>query len=333
MHPEPPHRCGPPVALLLGAALFGCVDYGVSDDDEEARDSLVVEERFTQHASPAVDVLWVVDNTASMAREQTALAEAFEGFVEALEAEEVAYQLGVITTDVSDEQAGVLQGVPWIITPSHEDPAAAFSEAVQVGIEGAAPEAGLGAAWLALSEPLRSDENRGFRREGSLLHIVVVSDGDDSSQALLEPWLEEDEDVVSFFLGFLEQEAAGGEHATIFSAVAGDTPSGCYGIAGRAQAAHAYHRVVEATDGVFASICAGDMSAVVEGLGAASLVYATRFELLAEPIEGSLRVWVDQERVDSGWVLELDPPALRFDEPPAPAAEIEVRYSVAEETS
>jgi hypothetical protein len=322
-----------PAALSLSGLLSGCVEYGVSDDDDHVPDSLVVEEWFTQAAAPRVYVLWVIDNTASMAREQLQLAEAFQGFVEALEEEEVAYQLGVITTDVSDQQAGVLQGVPWVITPEHDDPVQAFSEAVQVGIEGAGPEAGLGAAWLATTEPLTSEGNRGFLRPDSLLHIVLVSDSDDHSEDLFEPWLSQGESAVDFFLDFLDERGESSGHAPIVSAVAGEIPTGCYGLTGRAQPANDYHAVVDATGGVFASICAGDMAPVLEGLGTASLIYADTFLLQAEPTPETIKVWVDGERVSDGWGWQESPSALVFEQPPPPDASILVRYTVAESAS
>jgi hypothetical protein len=311
--------------------LAACVDYGVSDDDDQAKESLVIEEVFTQAAAPMVDVLWVIDNTASMAREQTTLAEAFEGFVAALDAEDVAYQLGVITTDVSGDDAGVLQGAPWIVTPEQEDPVAAFSDAVQVGIEGAGPEAGLAAAWLALTEPLISGANRGFRRPDSLLHVVVVTDSDDHSDSALEPWLGADQSAADFFLDFLDEQASSSGRAPIVSAVAGEVPNGCYGLAGRAQPADAYHAVVDATGGVFASICSGDMEPVLEGLGAASLLYDDTFLLQATPLLSTVRVWVNGERQLEGWSWQEEPSAVVFDAPPPPDAGIRVRYSVAED--
>jgi hypothetical protein len=317
------------IAGLVSAV--GCVDYGVSGDDEQAKESLVIDEAFTQAAEPMVDVLWVIDNTASMAREQSSLAESFEGFVSALDAADVAYQLGVVTTDVSDPAAGELQGMPWIITPQHDDPVGAFSDAVQVGIDGAGPEAGLAAAWLALTDPLISGANHGFRRPDSLLHVVVVTDSDDHSDSYLEPWLAQDQSAVDFFLDFLDEDADASGHTPIVSAVAGEVPNGCFGLTGRAQPADVYHSVVDATDGVFASICSGDMEPVVEGLGAASLIYADTFLLQATPLISTLRVWVDGERQLEGWAWQEDPSAVVFEAPPAPDSGIRVRYTVAEE--
>ena len=59
-------------------------------------------------ATLAIDLLWVVDNTASMCQEQVALARSFEQLVETLaQREGLDIRTAVVTTDVSDEaQAG-----------------------------------------------------------------------------------------------------------------------------------------------------------------------------------------------------------------------------------
>jgi hypothetical protein len=307
------------------ALAIGCVDYGVHGEDPVEGEQVVIEEHFTQAPAPAVDMLWVVDDTASMAHEQAALAEGFRAFAEALVEAGIAYQLGVITTDVLGDDAGVLQGVPWIITPEQDDPAAAFSQAVQVGTDGAGPEAGLAAVLLALDEEHLAGPNRGFRRSEALLHVVVVSDSDDRSDEVL------DDDPVAAVLEEFAAQGAAADLPVLFSAVAGDLPMGCTGVAGRAPAAEVYHQVVDATGGVFASICALDMAPVVRGLGVASVVYPDTFVLQARPDPATVAIWIDDARLDGGWDLRVEPPAVVLDEPPQPDAEVTVRYAVLEE--
>ncbi|MFH1463353.1 MAG: hypothetical protein ABIO70_03100 [Pseudomonadota bacterium] len=310
---------------MIAALATGCVDYFVHGDDPVEGDRIIIEEHFTQAPAPAVDVLWVIDDTASMAREQAALAEAFRAFAESLTSEGISYQLGVVTTDLSGEDAGALQGVPWIITPEQEDPAAAFSQAVQVGTDGAGPEAGLAAALVALDDEHLAGPNRGFRRPEALLHVVAVSDSDDHSDEVME------DDPATALLAELDAQSEVSGLPSLFSAVAGDLPDGCAGITGRAPAAEVYAGVVEATGGVFASICTPDMDPVVRGLGVASLIYPDTFTLQARPDPDTLAVWVDARRLMDGWDLRSEPPAVEFDEPPPADASVWVRYSVLEE--
>ena len=64
-----------------------------------------------------VDLLFVVDDTASMAQEQAALAADFESLANQLDAAQVAWQVGAVTTSMDGADAGLLQGSPWILTP------------------------------------------------------------------------------------------------------------------------------------------------------------------------------------------------------------------------
>lgn len=310
--------------LAVCGLTSGCVIENWFDDpDDSVDDAQWVEERFTQQALPKVDVLFIVDNTGSMAEEHAFLAEGFTDFVSALDAASLSYQLGVIHTDMSGSEAGVLQGNPWIVSSSLDDPETAFAQAVDVGTDGASPEAGLAAMVTALREPLRSGANRGFRRSDAALQVVVVSDDDDGSEA----WL--GADPVGVAAALLVDEAASGLSA-VFSAVVGEHPAGCVGAYGTAFAGESYLELVELTGGVAASICEADLAAVYESLGSQSVQYGTRFELQTAPLVDSLRVSVEGVRTEA-WQYDPEGWAVVFDEPPPPNAFLEIRYQLEEE--
>lgn len=321
MRPPPPSLVTSALALLCGACGS---DFVLRGRDDEVDEPVYVTERFEQQASPQADVLWVVANTPSMTEEQGALAEAFPDFVAALDAAGLGYQLGVITSDGAGDEAGVLQGDPWIITPSSADPAADFARAVAVGVAGPGPEAGLAALVLALSEPLRSELNRGFRRPGAVLQVVVVSDDDDESDAVLG------EDALAATLALLEAEAAQSGVAAL-SAVVGDPSGGCAGSGGAARPGVRYAAAAESSGGVVADICAADLDAVVAQLGALSVVYPREFPLQAQPWGDDVRVAVDGRRVDGGWRVDTALQALVFDEAPEAGSVVEVRYALSPE--
>lgn len=306
---------------LAGALLCACIDTGVTAQGQDPADPVVVEELFEQAPLPKVDVLWVIDNTQSMSEEQAALAQAFGSFADALDDLGLAWQAGVVTTDVVTSQAGVLQGNPWIIHPDLDDPATAFAQAADVGTDAQATQAGLGAAWLALSSPRVDDENRGFRRADASLHVVVVSDGDDESQAVLG------DDPATTFLAFLDQEAdRTGLEATL-SAVIGDVPDGC----DSAQPGAIYAQVATATGGAVGSICAASLDHVTAAVGQASISWPTTFLLQETPAADSLSAWIDDERLDDdAFTLQQTPPAIVFAQAPPAGALIRVRYELPE---
>jgi hypothetical protein len=309
--------------ITLAAALAGCNEFGLRGRDDTVVEPIVVEETFEQTALPEVDVLWVIDDTASMAAEQEALATAFGAFAAALDELGLAWQVGVTTTDVTTADAGALRGDPWILTPDTADLGAALAAAADVGTGGSAPEAGLGAAWLALTDPTASGANRGFRRSDAALHVVVVSDEDDHSATILG------DDPATAFLDFLDDERSRTERDAVFSAVVGDLPSGCAGDDGAALPGATYAEVADATGGTLGSVCSPDLAPVTQAIGEASASYPTTFELQAIPVAETLRVAVDGTRLDDGWNLQADPPAIVFDDAPPAGAEISVRYEVA----
>ena len=307
---------------FVALALPGCSEWSFADRNGVARDPLLVEERFVQAPLPKVDLLWVIDDTSSMADEHDALAGTMGAFANTLAELGLAWQVGVVTTDLSGVDAGRLQGDPWILTPALDDPAEALVQASDVGVHGNPPEAGFGAAYLALTEPLRSGDNRSFRRSDAALHVIVLSDSDDDSASVLGA------DPVGAFEEFLAEEAAITGMDARLSAVVGDVPSGCTWDGGTALPGAAYAEVALATGGVVASVCEADLSPVVEAIGEASASWPDTFTLQAVPVADSVRVSVDGARLDQGWTLDLTLPGIVFDEAPGASAEIVVTYEV-----
>lgn len=89
--------------ITLLALLAGCQDQGFSQ--------LTQVDVFEQEHVNVVDVLLLVDNSCSMVEEQEKLASNFDSFIQFFESAEVAWQIGVVTTDVVDvDQSGNLIG-------------------------------------------------------------------------------------------------------------------------------------------------------------------------------------------------------------------------------
>lgn len=313
-----------PWIVTLGAA---CIEFKLDpiDPSGPAPLQVAVRESFVQGPLPKVDLLLVIDDTASMAQEQAALASDFAVLLDELDALAIGWQVGVVTTEREEEDAGWLRGSPWILTPSIPDRDAVFARMVDVGTDGDGPEAGLASATLALDLAVEGAPNAGFRRPDALLHVVFVSDADDQS----EPWLGADPEVA--FLDVLEAESARTGLPARASGVIGPVPSGCTSTSGTAQAAVHYTEVVDDSGGVAVSICAGDFGPVLLSLSEASVVWQTRFPLRSVPIAGSVRVELDgvaQDPEKDGWTVG-DPPAIVFQAAPPPEARVEVAYLVA----
>lgn len=281
--------------------------------------SLPVTEEFVQAALPSVDLLLVVDGTESMVQERQALADGLGDLVWVLDDAGVDWQIGVVGAGIEGAQAGWLVGSPYVVT-SHDADVDALNDRLVNDVTGVGPEAGLGAAYLALSLTDQGDPNAGFRRSDAALHVVFVSDADDESDALLGL------DPVAAFLAELVLQAENGRPA-IASVLVGDVPDGCTSVRGTASAADRYHAVALAGGGITASICEADLAAVAGSFGGVSVVYPSAFPLKHTPVTGSARVSVDGLALSTGWMV-TDVPSLLFDSPPVPGGTIEVRYLV-----
>ena len=155
-----------------------------------------------------VDVLFVVDNSNSMAHEQQNLAKNFPKFISKLDQAKLNYRVGVISTDLgagtyhlpSCETTGgdggklhnkpLIAGCqppkdPWIAKTGGVsnvpggDVSAAFSCIAQLGTGGCGFEQTLEASRKALDPALKV--NPGFLRSKSALALVYITDEDDCS--------------------------------------------------------------------------------------------------------------------------------------------------------
>ncbi len=163
---------------------------------------------FKQHESAKVDILWVVDNSTSMAAKQNRLKANFQGFIDQLTQanEAIDYHIGVVTTDtVSGDQSGKLQNRaglshPWVgedTCGAGCDQVTAFQENASVGESGSGDEKPLLAAEMALTPPLSTvGQNAGFLRADATLFIIVLTDEDDHSCAPISGYVDGQPDPV-----------------------------------------------------------------------------------------------------------------------------------------
>jgi hypothetical protein len=285
-----------------------------------------------------------VDNSGSMSEEQKELADNFGAFMNWAITLDVDFQIGVISTEVNDPESdrgdpardiypGVLvhpDSRPRIITNTTPDIQNAFRENVMMGTCCSdEQEAGLEAAWMALTEPLVSDptKNGGFLREDAKLYIICVSDEQDQSQG-------EPDFYVDFFFsikGYRNPERMA------VSAIVGDAGSGCNN--GQAVSGSRYIEVAEQTGGVFQSICTTDWATALQNLSIDAFAAIREFPLSrpADPntltvrVEGAVVPRAGCEGCADGWTYYGDTNSIFFGDSVVPdrGQTIEVDYTAA----
>lgn len=285
---------------------------------------------FHQPTPEAVDVLWVIDNSGSMAPIVNDMSDQFHVFIQNFVNLGLDYQMGVVTTDMVDPtHSGRLQG--GLISPTTvPDVVTAFTNAASQGSSGADVERGLDAAYAALSEPLRSTTSAGLVRPNANFAVIVVSDEEDQSVNT----------TPAAFISFMDALTPD-PSKTAFSAVVGPdltapgSPmtcgSGLHIIAGSER----YTQVVHATGGHYSSLCNLDFRDVLNYLSYNAAGLSAEFPLRDTPTNVTrITVTVNGVPVSysgiDGFVYSFSSNSITFagSSIPGPNAEVIVTYPV-----
>ena len=325
------------LVLVLSASFLAPV--GCASDDILLQLGTRTDE-FSQQTAAAIDILWVVDNSNSMAANQRGLGQSFESFIKNLMETGVDYHIGVISTDVGE--SGTFPMGATYIDSTIPNPEQAFLSNVQVGtlgspieraFESAALALGVGPGWSPGNRP--TPPNPGFLRENASLFIIMVSDENDKSFG-----------PVGYYRRVFENyKGPGNESMISISAIVGDPGEGCFEpTRGNAQAGDRYIDLASQTGGLFASIC-DDFSESLKELSISAAGLSSRFELSTAPnVQAAISCGSNMERSPfcvivngelipqgnsrSGWLYDSRTNSIIFGAAsiPAPQATITVEY-------
>jgi hypothetical protein len=271
-----------------------------------------MEDAFSQQSLVKADILLVVDDSGSMAREQCQLQNAFPSFFRWLESAKVDYRIGITTSDLGSQSgdlgndgnfvANVIVGNsqdPGI--PNTPDPQAAFSQAILVGTNGSPHDQSQEAARLALvrqaqlaNQAIAANQPVLFLRPDAALLIIFVSDGLDYSPG----------DYEYYWRAYHQAKGIGNDNLILVSAIAGDYPSGCYVHAGTYPGGcvvtadghidpgiHLYE-IVTRSAGVFGSICDTQFDQTLDQIRIQAVGLQRRFRLSNLPDPTTIQVEV-----------------------------------------
>lgn len=182
--------------MLLALVAAGAILDGCSCD--QVPDTAVTACELNRVVPGAVktDILFVIDDSGSMADEQTNLQSNLDGFITALRASPVAndFQVAVTTTSVVSGWATAAPGGEHgaFVGPVLRGDSATLvtdfrAQVGLVGTSGSGKEMPLEAMKLALSPALLDAGNAGFMRPGARLTVVILTDEDDCSDTA-SPW-------------------------------------------------------------------------------------------------------------------------------------------------
>ncbi len=287
-----------PLALLVACSEYEVENFSVHDA-WQAPDDVI-----------SADILFVVDNSASMLEEQVRLADNFSAFVDVLDESRADWRLGVTVTDLADA-ATMREGV---MGPRTADLEQVFRRAVLVGSAGSRTEQGFLSAQTCLEANYDA-----FVREGADLSVVFISDEDDQSPGGVEAYIEG-------MAGFA------GAGTVQLHALVGDLPEGCASGSTAADAGGRYLEAAGQTGGLHESICAEDYSDILSQVGLTVAGWQSLYPLSALATPGTISVKVDgvliPEREIDGWQYAIGDNAVEFDGRaiPRPGMWVEIDY-------
>lgn len=238
-----------------------------------------------------MDVLFVIDNSGSMAQEQANLIANFPQFISVLEASNLDYRVAVTTTGRDYSYSMTLPPIGNIpmsidggdngamlrpaacnmtrrwIEKGDPDPAGTFSCVANVGTGGPSDEMPLGAMRDAFEDRLADGTNAGFRRSDALLGVVFLTDEEDCSYeqsvtfAFGQGLCESMQEPVANYVQFLDAYT-GHRSRWAIAAIAGPGPGACSSGFGDADEATRLKALVQQTgaNAQMSSICEGDLS-------------------------------------------------------------------------
>ena len=246
-----------------------------------------ITDEYEHVASNQTDVLWVINDTASMADEMAGLQNAvlWSSFFDILAVLDIDWHMGVITTTEH-----WLRGAVPIMTPATPDVEAAFLDAITIPANGT-DETGLAASVAALTPPLAAPggANDGFLREDAGLRVIYVDDEDDESP-----------DPVADYVTILQSLKVNPDHVILGAVV---DPAN----------AVRYQQAVSNTGGVLDSLTNPNWVNLLNDLAWLCLCIQDTFELSQIPVEETLEVWINGVPVYVGWYFDVVLNAVVFD--------------------
>ena len=286
--------------------VFGCSDYQV------------VKQTFTESfqqpdRKEGIDILWVVDDSATMYEEHDLLMNSADSFIGFVANTSIDYRLAVVNTDY---EQGVGRIVGDVLTPESSGMVDSFIAQIDMDRAGSRNERGFDSAIVGADPSI----NQGFAREKADLELVIFSDEDDHSVV----------DSATFVQTLQSQRSSANVKV---HAVVGDPPQGCVSALAAADVGSRYLEAQASTEGRRESICTLDYGAMLARVALDVIGLETSFVLEKVPEVPTIELLVDglaiHQRERDGWTYNPGDNSIQFDgfAVPAPGSVIDVTYS------
>jgi hypothetical protein len=277
-----------------------------------------------------VDVLFVVDNSGSMAPQQANLVNNFNAFISSFVTKGYDFHIGVIPSDtykaifswgapyarLKDGQGTSHSGVFVIdqLTPNIEP---TFMTNATLGIGGSGDERAFQSFKVALDSSLNND----FRRPNAFLAIIILSDEDDFSHDansdINENYSYSGLHTINYYKTYLDTLTGSTSSLRRYSVnsihILDSTCLAASHVA--ANIGVRYSALVDATGGVKGDICSPSFSTELDKIQQGILTLASQFHLPRIPKVETIQVFVDGNQIPegpSGWTYDAAANSIVF---------------------
>ena len=296
-----------------------------------------------------IDVLWVIDNSGSMASSQKNLTDNFTSFINEFSSSGYDFHLGVTTTQAylansiwtpffntnpsyydgkaQGEIARLRDGVNggqhsgfFVLDGNTLDLTGKFLINATQGINGNGDERSFESMQAALDSPL----NAGFRRPGAFLAVIILTDEDDFSNPSVRHYETYDKPLAPVqqyadYLKTLTNSTDALKHFSVSTIAVPDQACLTKINNGAQKIGTRVNQLADLTGGIKGNIC-GDFGNELKLISKEIVKLSTQFYLgEAKPVAGTIRVSFNGlsvpeagPGVDGGWAYNADANSLMF---------------------
>lgn len=304
------------MATLVSACGKGSTTYSLLAEGQSFRQN-------SSQQMTKIDVLWVVDNSGSMASSQQNLATNFPSFIESFTNKNYDFQIGVTTTDAylalplftsyyqltptpsyyggrPQEEIAWLKNGTWndpsgyrILTAATPNLHQVFMKNAMQGTSGDGDERSL----QAMQTALQSSANSGLVRAGSFLAVILLTDEDDFSHDGTQQYERYDRPLtpIDSYVSFLDglTNSSGSSRRYSVNTISINDQS-CFDqlYNGAQKIGVRVGQMADATGGVKGNIC-GNFANELQLISKSIVELSTQFYLSGDPVPSSIRVFIN----------------------------------------
>lgn len=275
-------------------------------------------EIFTQNSlkNGDVDILWMIDNSGSMANKQKRLSESLGIFIDKFLDKNINFQMAITTTDGTSTKSGKMIGDSSKLTSTYLKTVGKatfmtyFQSIVKVGTSGSGVEQG-----LKTSSTFFDRYSASFVRADANLAIVEISDEEDQSEKTVNDYLNK----------FYALKASKGM-VKVYSVVTQVLPDD-HNLSD--SIGYRYMDAAKITGGISSEI-KNDFSTTLLNIGSSIVNLVDSFSLAEVPYNNAIKVYVNHAEVTTGWTYDITSRSVKFSSSAVPAegSTIEVDYQV-----